>query len=132
MLRKPEIFGRVGLWLVCVCTLTYLFYVFSSLAPEKLRGFHLSPKSPTLKVKQIIAHCLLLEKTYMLDFHLPLIERLEMKMSFLFLSKKCIEWCSLSKIKYELLFLERVLKCKDTKKCRRTCATPITLPSKFI
>ena len=98
MLRKPEISCRVGLWLVCVFTLTYLFYVFSSLAPEKLRGFHLSPKSPTLKVKQIITHCLLLEKTYMLDFHLPLIERLEMKMSFLFLSKKCIEWCFLSKI----------------------------------
>lgn len=51
----------------------------------------------------------------MLDFHLPLIERLEVKMSFLFLSKKGIEWRFLSKIEYELLFIERVLKCKDTK-----------------
>lgn len=51
----------------------------------------------------------------MLDFHLPLIERLEVKMSFLFLPKKGIEWRFLSKIEYELLFIERVLKCKDTK-----------------
>lgn len=108
MLRKPEMSCRVGLWLVCVFTLTYLFYVFSSLAPEKVRGFHLSPKSPTLKVKQIIAHCLLLEKTYMLDFHLPLIERLEMKMSFLFLSKKCIEWC---------FFLKYNMNCSFSKEC---------------
>ena len=107
---------------MCVFTLAYLFYVLSSLAPEKLRGFHLSPK---IIVKQIIARCLLFENTYMLDFHLPLKERLEMKMSFLFLSKKCIEWRFLSKIEYELLFLERVLKCKDTKKCRRTCAIRI-------
>lgn len=89
--------------------------MFSSLAAEKLRGFHLCPKSRTLKVKQIIVRCLLFENTYMLDFHLPLIERLEVKMSFLFLSKKGIEWRFLSKIEYELLSIERVLKCKDTK-----------------
>ena len=109
MLRKPQISsGRVGLWLVCVCTLTYLFYVFSSLAPEKLRGFHLSPKSPTLKVKQIIAHCLLLEKTYMLDFHLPLIERLEMKMSFPFLSKNVLNG---------VFFLKYNMNCSFSKEC---------------